>query len=128
VSVATKPLQPPERFTIPLPGLVFICTPARAPRVFAVKSRPTTEESMLYNAPFFNTYDEGTTCAGTQIYSEDITQQPREFFMSFFSLHLANKRSKSHPDSLFALWQELDGKKEYPLSDLIEYGPLKGVI
>ena len=32
--------KPPQRFTIPLPGLIFLCTPGQAPWVYAVKKRP----------------------------------------------------------------------------------------
>jgi hypothetical protein len=48
--------------------------------------------------------------------------------MCFFSLAVFNKPSKSHPDSLYALWKELNGKKEYPLDDLVPMGILKDMV
>lgn len=128
VAVAVEAFKPPERYTIPTPGLIFICSPGQAPRVFAVKKRPENEDSLLFNAPYFNVYMDGRTCQGTQTYCQDIRQIPEEFFLSFFSLHMLGKRSKSHPDSLIALWRELDGKEEYPMDDLEPYGPVTGVL
>jgi hypothetical protein len=37
-------------------------------------------------------------------------------------------RSKSHPDSLLTLWEELDGKKKYPLKDLVPLGKLEDLM
>ncbi len=128
IAVETAPLKPPERFKIPTPGLIFICTPQQAPRIFAAKSRPSSMESDVFNAPYNNIYADARTCAGTQQYNEDISKIPDEFFNSFFSLHLGDKRSKSHPASLFALYKELDGKKDYPMDDLTPYGKIKDII
>ena len=45
---------------------------------------------------------------------------PESFFRSFFSLTGdSRERSKKHPDNLQALWEELDGKTEYPVEDLV---------
>ncbi len=128
VAIVTKPLEPPERFTIPTPGLIFICTPGQPPRVFAVKSRPEHMEWPVYRAPFYNIYHDGRSCAGTNQYPENIAEIPNNFFMSFFSLGLFTKSSQSHPDSLYALYQELDGKKEYPMGDLVAAGTIKEII
>jgi hypothetical protein len=119
--------KPVERFKIPLPGLVFICSPNQAPSVWAVKERPKSMADMAYNAPFFNTYQDGRTCAGTNKYPDNPAEIPENFFMAFFSLHQSNKPSKSHPDSLYALWKEIDGTKEYPEDDMVEAGPLEKV-
>lgn len=35
--------KPPHRFTIPLPGFIFLCFPGRPPWVYAVKKKPTKE-------------------------------------------------------------------------------------
>lgn len=128
VALVTKPLEPPERFTIPVPGLIFICRPSFPPRVFAVKSRPRHENWQIYHAPFFNVYYDGRTCAGTNKYPEDVAKIPESFFMSFFSLEVTFQCSKRHPDSTYSLWKELNGKKKYPTDDLIEAGKLKDII
>jgi len=38
----------PQRYTIPLPGLIFLCTPGQAPWVYAVKRRPIKETDIVY--------------------------------------------------------------------------------
>ncbi|MFH1031081.1 MAG: hypothetical protein V1767_00720 [Chloroflexota bacterium] len=128
LAIVTEALKPPERFTLPLPGLIFLCVSKRAPKVWAVKGRPASMESELFAAPFPNTYQDARTCAGTQAYNEDVSKIPEEFFMSFFSLSVFNKPSKSHPDSLYALWKELNGKKEWPMDDLQHWGQIKEVM
>lgn len=121
-------IDKPDRYNIPLPPLVFITSPGQAPRVYAVKHRPGSAEDMVYKAPLFNVYEDGRTCAGTQQYSNTPKEIIEEFFISFFSLHLGGKHSKSHPDSLIALWKELDGKDEYPLDDLIPYAKVEKIL
>ena len=45
---------------------------------------------------------------------------PESFFQSFFSLTGdTTERSKQHPDNLQALWEELDGRTDYPVEDLV---------
>ncbi|MDD5060744.1 MAG: hypothetical protein PHN44_00490 [Candidatus Marinimicrobia bacterium] len=128
VAVVTKPLEPPERFMIPMPGLVFICSSGQPPKVFAVKERPETMECPVYGAPLFNVYSDGRTCNGTHQYNENVSKIPEEFFTCFFSLTTFNKFSKSHPDSLYNLWKELEGKDKYPLDDLVQAGKIKDII
>jgi len=120
VAVQLEAFKSPRRLKVPMPGLVFVCQPSRAPRVFAAKQRPTGPGSQLYHAPLFNVFHNGGTCAGTQRYSPDVGQHPWEFMTSFFT-HAADVagRSRSHPQDLLALWDELDGKRRYPLSDLM---------
>ena len=42
--------QPPARLRLPMPGLVFVCSPARAPWVYAALERPTAPSSS-FTAP-----------------------------------------------------------------------------
>jgi len=129
LAVETKVMSAPERYKIPLPGLIFLCTPSQTPYVYAVKKRPEGPESKLYNAPFFNVYSNGGTCAGTNKSPDKVGEIPESFLISFFTLHGdSDKRSKSHPDSLYALWKELDGKKKYPLGDLELFGTIKDIM
>lgn len=119
VALLIKPGEPPKRFKLPMPGLIFICCPSRPPRVFAAKSRPTGPHSVIYHAPLFNVYASGQTCAGTHTYPGKVEEIPESFFFSFFTIEAEHTgRSKRHPDSLFRLWEELDGKKKYPTEDL----------
>jgi hypothetical protein len=49
--------KPPQRFNIPLPGLIFLCLPGQAPWVYAVKKRPTKETDIVYRAPLANIFN-----------------------------------------------------------------------
>jgi hypothetical protein len=128
LAVALEAFKAPERFTIPVPPLIFICNPRKPPRVFAVKRRPQKPDEPLFSAPFFNIYSDGRSCPGTQAYPEDVGKIPEMFFVSFFSLSLLRKVSVAHPDSIYALWKSLEGQKEYPLDDLVKCGTLKDVL
>lgn len=80
------------RYRMPLPGLLFLCLPNRAPWVYAVKSRPTSLRDKVYKAPFYNTYQDGFTCAGSNGYPADPPGIVQMFLASFFTRHLANDR------------------------------------
>ena len=68
-----------------------------------------------------------STSSGTGGSAPEATGSPRRwrlipegFFQSFFSLTGDTRdRSKKHPDNLQALWEEIDGKPEYPMEDLV---------
>ena len=125
VALMTEAFKPPERFYIPTPGLVFICHSRRPPWVYAARRRPRSSEEMLYHAPYYNIFSDGRVCPGTHDFPEDPTLTPESFFQSLFSLTGdSRERSLSHPESLQALWKELDGTKKYPLEDLKPWGPV----
>jgi hypothetical protein len=129
IALALKPDEPPRRFKLPMPGFIFVCRPRQAPRIYAVKKRPEKLDDTVYHAPLFNVFNDGRTCAGSHRYPDKIEEVPESFFTSFFSLETsAVSRSKKHPDSLYALWEELDGKKSYPLGDLVPWGTVEKVI
>ena len=121
VALQTQPFSPPERYRLPMPGLVFVCSPGRPPWVFAAKQRPTAPTEQLYHAPTFNLFQDGRSCPGTHQYPGDIGRTPESFFQSFFSVagHTTN-RSLKHPNDLHQLWKELDETEKYPLRDLVE--------
>ena len=120
VALQREAFQPPARLRLPMPGLVFVCSPARAPWVYAALERPTGPEQQLYRAPAFNVFRDGRVCPGSHRFPEEVGRIPESFFQSFFSLTGDSQgRSKQHPDNLQALWEELDGKAEYPLEDLV---------
>ena len=120
LAMQRRAFEPPERFDIPLPGLVFACTPGRPPRVFAAKERPTSPDAALYRSPTFNTFDDGRVCPGSHSFPTDPRKAPESFFLSYFSMtgHTTN-RSAKYPNDLYQLWQELRELDEYPLDDLI---------
>ena len=120
VALQREAFHPPARLRLPMPGLVFVCSPGRAPWVYAALERPTKGEQPLYRAPAFNVFSDGRVCPGSHRFPEEVGLIPESFFQSFFSLtgDLRN-RSKKHPDDLKALWEELDGQSEYPIDDLV---------
>jgi hypothetical protein len=129
VALVTEPLKSPRRFRLPMPGLIFICSPGKAPRVYAAKRRPKKPEDIIYHAPLFNLFQDGRTCPGTHKFPVDIGEMPESFFQSFFSMEASYKgRSKKYPDNLLKLWEELDGKKRYPLGDLVSIGKVEEIM
>jgi hypothetical protein len=129
VALQIEAFKPPRRFKLPMPGLIFICQPGRAPRVYAAKKRPQSPGSAIFNAPLFNVFRDGTTCPGTNKYPDNVGEIPESFFLSFFSVAAQFEgRSKSHPDSLLKLWEELDGRIKYSLYDLIPFGKVTDIM
>ena len=120
VALQREAFQPPARLRLPMPGLVFVCSPGRAPWVYAALERPVRAEQQLFRAPAFNVFSDGRVCPGSHRFPEEVGLIPESFFQSFFSLTGDSRnRSRKHPEDLKALWEELDGKEEYPLDDLV---------
>mgnify|MGYP001610619094 FL=1 len=129
VALMAEPLKPPRRFSLPMPGLVFICSRGHPPGVWAAKRRPASPEDLVYKAPAFNIFSSGLSCQGTHHYGADLNQLPEEFFRAFFSPTGDTRgRSNKHPDNLLALWEELDGREKYPNDDLVQHGRVKDLL
>ncbi|MBA7630917.1 hypothetical protein ES703_38443 [subsurface metagenome] len=128
-ALQAEAFKPPVRYRLPMPGLIFICRPGSPPRVYAAKKRPTHVEDNLYHAPLFNVFNDGRTCAGTHNYPENPAEVPDSFFTSFFTPTADWRgRSKKYPNDLRHLWDELNGKRRYPLRDLVFCAKVKEVI
>ena len=120
VALQREAFQPPARLRLPMPGLVFVCSPGRAPWVYAALERPSNPEQQLYRAPAFNVFRDGRVCPGSHRFPEEVGLIPESFFRSFFSTTGdSHDRSRKHPDNLQALWEEIDGNTEYPVEDLV---------
>ena len=120
VALQRGAIKPPARLRLPMPGLVFVCSPGRAPWVYAALERPSDPEQQLFRAPAFNVFGDGRVCPGSHRFPEEVGLIPEGFFQSFFSLTGDTRdRSKKHPDNLQALWEELDGTTAYPAEDLV---------
>ena len=120
VALGREAFKPPARLRLPMPGLVFVCSPGRAPWVYAAMGRPADTEQQLFRAPAFNVFGDGRVCPGSHRFPEEVGLIPESFFQSYFSLTGDTRnRSKKHPDNLLALWEEIDGKNEYPMEDLV---------
>ena len=129
IALQEEMFQPATRFTVPMPGLLFLCAAGRQPWVWAMKKRPTAPEDKLYQAPCYNVFSNGLTCAGTHHYGQDAGQIPDEFFTAFFSsTGDLGRRSQKHGTNMKALWEELDGKRKFPNDDLVEVGYLGDVM
>lgn len=118
--------QPPRRYELPMPGLIFLCTPGRPPWVYAVKKKPTKDSDDVYNAPLTNLHQNGRSCGGNHHYPTRAGDIPNSFFISFFTAtdDLSN-RSIKYPKNIVSLWNELDGKKTYPMNDLVRIATIK---
>ncbi len=121
VALQQEAFKPPARLRLPMPGLVFVCSPGRAPWVYAATSRPADLEQHLFRAPAFNVFRDGRVCPGSHRFPEEVGLIP-EGLLPVLLLDLTGDtrdRSKKHPDNLIALWEELDGTTAYPAEDLV---------
>ena len=129
VAIQLEAFKPPRRLKVPMPGLIFVCAAGRPPSVFAVKKKPTSIKQVIYHAPLFNVFRDGKTCPGTHHYPPDIKEIPESFFTSFFTREaIYGGRSNKYPDNLLLLWEELDGRKAYPLKDLVPWGHVEDIL
>ena len=64
VALQREAFKPPARLRLPMPGLVFVCSPGRAPWVYAALSRPNDPNQQLYKMPAFNVFGDGRVCPG----------------------------------------------------------------
>ena len=120
VALQREAFKLPARLRLPMPGLVFVCSPGRAPWIYAATRRPTDPEQHLFQAPAFNVFRDGRVCPGSHRFPEAVDLIPEGFFQSFFALTGDTRdRSKKHPENLIALWEEIDGTTAYPMEDLV---------
>ena len=127
VAINLRAFEAPERFHIPMPGLIFLCQSRRAPYVYATKRRPRTPEEPVYNCPTYNVFSTGLVCPGTHDFPEDITLIPESFFQSLFSeTGDTGDRTRSKLP-LLEHWRSLEGRKRYPLDDLVHFGTVESL-
>jgi hypothetical protein len=129
LALQLEPFKPPRRIKLPMPGLIFVCSPARPPKVYAAKRRPEKLGDKIYHAPLFNVFRDGRTCPGSHKYPENVAEIPQSFMVSFFTATADYQgRSKKYPKDLLKLWDEIEGKKKYPLNDLVPLGKIKNIM
>jgi|GEM_PF-455030 len=114
-----------KRYDLPLPGIILICHAGTPPWVYAVKKRPTKTSDEVYMAPLANVYATGRSCPGSQKYPQRIAEIPQIFWISFFSATSMGERSKSHPNNILDLWDEINGKPDFPMNDLVQHGTVE---
>lgn len=129
IALQREAQKPPTRFTIPLPGFIFLCRPGRPPCVYAVKKKPTKVTDIIYNAPLCNVYEDGRTCPGNHKYPTRPADIPNSFFVSFFTpaINLSG-RSEAFPKSVVQLWEFLDNKKTFPNADLVKLATVRDLM
>jgi len=121
--------KPPRRFKIPLPGLIFLCRAGSPPWLYAVKKKPAKETDIVYKAPLANIFANGRTCPGTHKFPARVGDTVHSFFISFFSATAdLRNRSVKFPGNVIHLWEFLDGKKKYPMDDLIRHGTISDLL
>jgi len=121
--------KPPRRFRVPMPGLIFLCRPSSPPWVYAVKRKPTKEKDIVYAAPLANIHNNGRSCQGSHTYPARVGDIVQSFFISFFSqtADLRN-RSQKFPNNVINLWEFLDGKRKYPMDDLVHLATVRDLM
>lgn len=129
IALAERFGEPPLRFALPMPGLIFLCQPGQTPWVYAARHRPKTPNEKVFKAPCYNVFANGRVCPGTHKFPVAVGEIPTSFFRSFFApTGDTQDRSKKHPRDLTALWRELDGKRTYPVDDLVEHGTVEDLM
>jgi PRTRC genetic system protein B len=113
----------PIEYHLPLPPFVFVGDGA-VYRIFAVKGRSSDERERLYRAPCPNVHNGGAICQGNAPFpacSPQTIQAALTLFMegSLFNGDLSRLKCRAYPDDVRRLWAELDGRKRFPLSELL---------
>ena len=112
-----------KRLRIPMPPLIFVGS-GRAYSLYAVKTRPLDGRIPLYHAPCPNVFGDGRICPGTTPFpacSAGAIEEALTLFWegSLFNSHLSRDKCQSQPADVRKLWQKLDGRKRFPLSELL---------
>jgi hypothetical protein len=102
--------------------LLFVCRgDASGAYVFAAPSRPKSLAAPLYHCPTPNVFPNARICPGDHAFARDPLRLPAEFFLSKFrnTGDTRGGKSRSHPDDITGLWDELAGRDAFPCEDLV---------
>lgn len=113
-----------HRYHVPMPPFVFVGS-GTSYQIFAVKKRPQTEHDWLYHAPCPNVHPPGDICRGNTpfpVCSPQNIQTALALFMegSYFNVDLSQGKCRRHPDDVRQLWTEVERRKCFPVSELID--------
>jgi len=129
VTLQTDIKKQPKRYKVPMPGLIFLIRAGIPPWVFAVKKKPKKETDTVYRAPLANIFANGRTCPGSHKFPARLEDMVESFFVSFFSATAdLRNRSKQFPGNVIHLWEFLDGKRKFPLDDLVKHGTISDLL
>lgn len=109
-------------FHVPLPPLVFAGAGEQY-RVFAVKRRPKETPFDLFHCPTPNVHPNGAICQGNAPFpacASNTVEQALSLFLegSLFNGDLAANKSRSYPEDVRLLWQQLEGARRFPVGEL----------
>jgi PRTRC genetic system protein B len=81
----------------------------------------------MYMGPYWNCYDNGVVCTGSMKIPREqsvsaIEAWEQSFFQSEFTHASGMRKHTRFPGGLLAMWQSLEGKKEFPYKYLVK-GP-----
>lgn len=110
-------------YHIPMPPFVFVGF-GTVYQIFAVKKRPLSEGDQLYHAPCPNVHTTGAICQGNTPFpncTPQTIEQALHLFLegSLFNADLSRGKCQTYPEDVRKLWAELDGRKRFPLSELV---------
>ena len=110
------------KLTIPLPHLLLVGHGANY-SVYALKRKPDSEGLALFHAPLPNVGPRGRICRGDVVFpicsGETIRPALELFLSSTFNNHEVDGKSRRRPDDVRALWQEIAGRRRFPVGDLV---------
>ena len=116
---------------VPLPALLMLrTTTGNVPKygIFAVKARPTTLDTELFQPPLPNIYAEGAVCWGNvsrvseiALAGTDLAEDWGLFLGSIFTAHSVHGKSHSEPHDIRKKLAELESRQArvYPKRDLV---------
>lgn len=109
----------------PHPPLLFkVCGPNLWIRALEKPERPKAETRVCM-APYWNCYDNGVVCTGSMKIPREksvmaIEMWEQSFFRSEFTHASGTRKRTRFPGGLLAMWQSLEGKKEFPSKYLVK--------
>ncbi len=113
------------KLTIPLPPLLFIGHGANY-RVYALKGIPDSDGRALFHAPLPNVGTNGRVCRGDVAFpiccGATIRPALELLLSSRFNNHEVEGKSRRRPDDVRMLWQEIAGRRRFPVGDLVPMG------
>jgi PRTRC genetic system protein B len=108
----------------PHPALLFAIRDGHlAVWALAGKTRPTLN-TQLFQAPYWNTYENGEICHGTMatprsVDVERLRQWSDAYFNSRFTHTNLQRCLCRHPEGFLGMWRDLAGRKRFPVDYLV---------
>lgn len=112
-----------QSYHIPLPPFIFVGH-GTSYKIVAVKKRPQNERHQIYHAPCPNVYASGSICPGNTSFPVCLSktiETALQLFLegSAFNADLSGNKCQSQANDVRQLWAKLDGKKRFPLKELL---------